>query len=161
MLTPDPKGKQREVNATLLTTAGGEGVLVQDADDKTVALFRRSTEPYLPKGSPVTVMRRLGTRTGWIQMLLIDGTWYSDNGVGLTASVTIDCEMTVNDKEAVGSIIYPAVPGTKPFTVSLRLPQQSVTAVTSSGQILDWRFADDTLTLELAPGEHQLTLNLQ
>ncbi|MGI6543345.1 MAG: DUF4962 domain-containing protein [Limnochordia bacterium] len=164
VLTPDPKGKQREVNATLLTTAGGEGVLVQDADDKTVALFRRSTGTLSAEG-----LASDGQAAAWHQdgdgsqgMLLIDGTWWqSDNGVGLTASVTIDCEMTVNDKEAVGSIIYPAVPGTKPFTVSLRLPQQSVTAVTSSGQILDWRFADDTLTLELAPGEHQLTLNLQ
>jgi len=95
-------------------------------------------------------------------LLMVNGrSWQSSAGINLTASVPIDCEMTVNSADVVGSIAYPAVPGTQSFTVTMALPERVVDTVTSSGEVLGWHFADDTLTLELSPGEHQLTLALR
>jgi hypothetical protein len=164
VLTPDPKGQQRQIDASLLTTAAGEGVLVRDDNSKTVALFRRNAGTISAEG-----LTSDGQAAAWRQdgddsqgMLLVAGRlWQSVSGTKLTSSVAIDCELTVEGKEISGSIIYPAVPGTKPFTVSLSLPKQTVIAVTSSGQVLDWQFADGILTMELAPGEHNLTMKLQ
>jgi hypothetical protein len=164
VLAPAPKGQQRQFKSTLLTTTAGEGVLLEEGNEQTVALFRRSEGSLAAQG-----LYTDGEAAAWHRgaddvqgLLMVNGrSWQSSAGINLTASVPIDCEMTVNSADVVGSIAYPAVPGTQSFTVTMALPERVVDTVTSSGEVLGWHFADDTLTLELSPGEHQLTLALR
>lgn len=164
VLAPASLARPRQSRSTLLTTTAGEGVLVEEGDERTVALFRRLEGPLAAEGLSTD-----GQVAAWHQgadnaqgLLLVNGrSWQSSNGISLSASVAIDCEMTVSNTDIVGSIVYPAVPGTQPFTVTMRLPGRVVDAVTSSAQVLEWHFVDDLLTLELNPGEHQLALALR
>jgi len=139
--------------------AGAEEVLV---------LFRRGETPrVLEVGearSDAVVAAWRGRGDGTYGLLVADGTfWHSGYGFSLDAEALISAELTFSPTCINGTILHPAVPGSKPYKVTLQLPEgkgAGVKAVSSSHQLLDWSLAGDSLLLTLAPGEHKLTVSL-
>ncbi|MGI6544518.1 MAG: DUF4962 domain-containing protein [Limnochordia bacterium] len=164
VLAPSRTGVERDLKSEPIAAGAGEGLRLQEGQMSATVLFRRGTgllsTPELQADGAVAAWSRQGDDSEGL--LLVNGvSWRSDQGVSFTSSVAVDVELTCTAKEIVGSLHYPAVPGTKAFDVTLVLPGRQVSNVVSSGELTSWAQENDTLTLRLEPGEHKLSITLQ
>ncbi len=163
VLAPGKAADTRLLQAERVAAGAGEGVRLHYGDISAVVLFRRG------EGTLATAeVQSDGTVAAWrwsgdgSQGLLMAGGahWQSAQGLQLTATAVISAELTLSAASVVGTLVYPAVPGSAPYDVTLKLPGRSVKAVTSTLEILHWEADGDTLKMRLTPGEHKLTITL-
>jgi hypothetical protein len=164
VLAPSLSGVKRELNSELIAAGAGEGVRLQEGQMSATVLFRRGTgllsTQELQADGVVAAWTRQGNGTEGL--LLVNGVnWQAEQGVQLNATVAVDVELTFTAQDITGTLIYPAVPGSTDFDVTLTLPNNQVKDVSSSAGLISWAKDGDTLKLRLAPGEHKLSISLQ
>jgi len=171
-------GQKLQVQARKVAAGGGEGVYLEiggtdtggAAPQSALVLFRRGEASGVlefgqaQSDAAAAAWRESGEAdgNGTYGLFMAEGSfWRSAYGIELSASTAIGAELTF-DQEGIRGIIHrPAVPGSEPFAVVLKLPAgkgKAIKDVISSHQLLDRQVERDSLKLLLAPGEHRVTI---
>ncbi len=173
VLRPGKPGKRKPLTAKKTSCVSGEGVLLKDADTLTTILFKTAQGALAAEGltavGQVAAWSRDSSQNGGEGALLIRGTrWESDSGLRFSGTTEVDVELTVLPSESedhidiAGTVIAPAGPGAKDFDWAIHVPGTFAMAeVTSSHTVYESAFEDGALRLRLAPGHHELKIQLK
>lgn len=173
LLAPGKPGDDRNIRVDHLDLTGAVGIRLTEERVETTVLFQREEGALATSGltidGSVGARQRDSLEKSVSGLLLAHGKlWEDESGVRLAASTDIDAELTISRAEdtgvvhVTGTVVSPSGPGFEPFNVELRLPGvNSIQSVISHHEVLDYSFEHGNIVLRLAPGEHQVQINVR
>jgi hypothetical protein len=164
VLEPLRTGEESNVVIGELELVNGEGIRIVDDEQTSLILFRRQpgvlTTAGLKVDGDVAAWRH--DKGGTQGILLVNGKlWQAQSGLAVTSDTPISVELTLTGQTLTGSIMSEAGPGSQPFRIGIKVPGMQSATVTSSYSLLDTAVEAGELWLQLAPGEHQIQVQLQ